>query len=434
MDKLPYGEEGLNIPGILNSDKCRCDFFALPESTMDAFNDKAAERQRVMDAIAFPIDRPEIAGWVQKGERVILIIPDITRKCPTSLILAMMLPEIEKAGPEEILIVVATGMHKAVTRDELISMLSQDIVGSYKIINHRSDEECTYIGTTSSGNEVLINKNVAQADKVFMIGAANFHVFAGFSGGRKSILPGVSAKSTILYNHKLMVGENGLLKSSDIGIKEGNRVHEDMTEAIKLLGTEKVFLVNVVTNVHNEILGAYAGDPIAAFDMATQSVREHYSIDVKKQYDIVISCASGSPSDKSFYQAGKALELAMHIPKDVGDFFIVARCDEGIGENEDTYRQWCGLKAHEFIHQFKTKYHNLGTGPYKINLLRQRKCNLYLVSDYDLEMADFLHMKNVTGAGFEKELEKCINGYFKKGTVPDIAVIPYGSHCALTMI
>ena len=434
MKRLPYGETGLPMPAILSSDRCKCDIFTLPDSTMNAFSNRAMEKQRIINALYCPTSRPQIEDWIKKGDKAVIIVPDITRKCPTSVILEILLPIIEKASPEEILIVVATGMHKAATHDELITMLGKDIVCKYKVINHCSDKDCTYIGTTSRKNRILINENVANADKIFLIGAANFHVFAGFSGGRKSILPGVSAKSAILYNHKLMVGENGLLESSNIGIKKSNPVHEDMTEAMGLLGTEKMFLINVVTNVHAEILEAYAGDPLIAFDSATKAVEAQYSLNVKKQYDIVISCASGSPSDKCFYQAGKALELAMHMPKARGDFFVVAECDEGIGENEEIYREWCGLKPDEFIHQFKNKYHNLGTGPYKINLLRQRECSLYLVSDYDPEMAEFLHMKSVKSTEFEKELEGCINGYIRRGAVPDIAIIPYGSHSALTMI
>lgn len=434
MNRLPYGKSGLPVPEILNTKKCNCDVFDLPDSTLCCISNVQTEENRIDDAILSPVDRPAIDKWVNKNDNVVIIIPDITRKCPTSLLLSKIITKIENAKPDSIQILIANGNHRKVTDDEKKQLVGEAVYNKYKIYNHNSDAKGHYIGTTSSDNKVYINTIAAKADKVFLIGAANYHVFAGFSGGRKSILPGVCMRSTIMHNHKLMVGDTSLHENAIDGILNGNPVNEDMFEALKLFGTDKIFLLNVVTNVHNEILSVHAGCPIKAYENAVDSVKDHYKVDAHKKYDIVISCASGSPSDLCFYQAGKALEMTMHLNKNGGDFFIIAECIDGIGENEDIYTDWCRLNDGEFMNQFRTKYHNLGTGPYKINLLMQKNCTIYLVSDYDSSMADMLHMKSIVSSDFAAQLEKCIKGYNDMEIIPDIAVIPYGSHSALSLV
>lgn len=431
MIRLMYGKDGLDMPKVLYTDKCNCEFFTLPESTMEIFKDIELEKKLINNAVMSAIDRPHIDKWVKKNDKIVIIIPDITRKCPTGLILENILPYIEKTKPQEIIIQVANGNHRDITHDEIIGIIGEDIAAEYKVYNHDSDAECDYIGTTSSNNKIFINKRVFNADKIFIIGAVNYHVFAGFSGSRKSILPGVSARESILFNHQLMIGEASINKMADVGVLEKNPVNEDMMEALSLFGTEKIYTFNVVTNVHNEIIAIHAGCPIKAFFKAVKKVEKQYQLRVKKQYDIVITCASGSPSDLNFYQTGKCIELAEFLPKENGCLFTVAECRDGIGENVETYLKWCSLEGDGFMKRFRSDYHNLGIGPYKMYHLRQRGCKIYLVSDYDPKMAKMLNMISVKSAEISDALEKCINRYNDKGIIPDVAIIPYGSHTAL---
>lgn len=226
MKKLPYGKLGIDIPEILYSDNCDCDFFTLPDSTMNKLSDTKLERQRILQALASPVEYTPIRKWIKEDDKVVIIIPDITRKCPVQLVLENLIPEIEASNPKEILIIIATGTHIAVTDDEKKGLVGKIIMNKYTVINHDCDGDCTYIGNTSSANKVMINSNVVKANKVFLIGSANFHCMAGFSGGRKSILPGVSARETIMYMHKRMVGEKSLHEKAKVGILEGNPLHE----------------------------------------------------------------------------------------------------------------------------------------------------------------------------------------------------------------
>lgn len=206
-----------------------------------------------------------------------------------------------------------------------------------------------------------------------------------------------------------------------------------MEEALHLFGEEKLSLINIVTNVHNEILGVYAGHPIKAFRKATEHVRKQYSVNLDKHYDIVIACSSGHPSDMNFYQASKALALTMLVAKDEADYFMIAECEDGMGCEIDLFRKWSSLKSDEFINMFNNEYDILGTGPYIIDLMHQRGCSLYLVTDYMDDMTDFLRMGKVSSNDFGMRLKECVDKYNHIGIIPSIAIIPYASHCYINL-
>lgn len=425
MKTIPYGSGALSLPSILSSPKCNSDIFDLPKETICKIDDIKKEIYLINKALSTPIDRKQIEQWVSKDSNIVILIPDITRKCPTELLLDLLIPKIDK-NQNNIKIIVATGNHRDVTKAEMKAMVGESTFDKYEILNHNSDGKCTYIGKTSRGNEVYINSLVAKADKVILIGTANFHTFAGYSGSRKSILPGVSARSTIMYNHKLMINKTKLNNKTNIGIYKGNPINEDMIEAINLFGVKKLFLLNVVTNVHTEIIGVYTGCPIKAFDHAIAKVNISYSQKSNKKYDVIICSAGGSPSDKNFYQSGKTIELYYEMVKDNGHLLVVAQCEDGIGENEDLYKEFCALKGQQIIDRLRSHYHNLGTTPYKIDTLLNRGCKIYLVTDYDASMADMLGIQNVKSIDFQHTIEKIIQESIDETNVPDIAVIPYG--------
>ena len=431
MVKLPYGEQGIKIPDILNTSNCNCEYANLPLKTLEPISNKTLERDNIRKALSLPIGYIPLKKWIEQGDTVAIIIPDITRKCPVKMLLENLLPEVIKASPHKIEIVVATGNHRGLTKTEIEFIVGKDIAKNYTISNHDSIGDCKLIGKTSYDNSIYINKKIMEASKVIMFGSVNFHPFAGFSGGRKSLLPGVASKETILVNHKLMVGEKDLIEEANVGILDGNPVNEDMQEAMELFGLEKIFLLNVVTNARNEILYAYAGHPIKVFKKATEKVRELYSIKLGRRYDIVIACAGGSPSDTNFYQATKALELTMNAVKPGADFFLVAECKDGIGCELNLYKKWFSLRGEEFISMFHNEYHNLGTGPYKVDLMLNNDCSLYMVSDCLNDMKNFFRMEQVVSEDFEHKLSACIGKYNESGITPDILVIPYGSFCAL---
>jgi nickel-dependent lactate racemase len=177
---------------------------------MEHINDFNKTAYEIEKSLANPISKQHIDKWIIPGDSILVVIPDITRKCPIPEILCVLIPIVKSSNPYEIILLVANGNHRKMTEEELKSHVGEDIYKNYLVINHDSTKDTTYIGTTSYGNKVKINSIAVNADKVFLIGSANYHTFAGFSGGRKSILPGIASRETILYNHRLMMTESGI--------------------------------------------------------------------------------------------------------------------------------------------------------------------------------------------------------------------------------
>ncbi len=259
--------------------------------------------------------------------KVAIVIDDHTRKAPSDIMLLPVLAELNLAGvkDENITVIFGSGTHRPVKPEEAALLLGEETAKRVKAMSHDCRAtDLVLVGTTKHGNKVFLNRIFAEADVRVLLGDVGFHYYAGYGGGRKSVLPAVSGEETIKFNHALMLNAN-----ARTGVLEGNPVHEDMTEAAKLAKVD--FIVNVVANSKNELVQAFAGELEPAFAEGVKLVDDMYRVTVDRRSDIVVVSCGGTPADINLYQAYKAIEAALDVVKRGGVIILVAECTEGHG-------------------------------------------------------------------------------------------------------
>ncbi len=288
----------------------------------------ADEKAEIDRALAEPIGTKRIAEIVKPESKVAIVVDDSTRKTPSEVMLLSVLAELNSAGvkDENITVIFGCGTHRAVRPDEAEELIGKEAIKRLKFVSHCcTDPELVYVGTTKThGNKVYINRIFAEADVRVLLGDVNYHYYAGYGGGRKSVLPAVSGEVTIKQNHALMVSSN-----AKAGNLQDNPVHIDMTEAARLAKVD--FILNIVENKEGKIVRAFAGDLEAAFLEAVKLVDEMYRVYVDRRAEIVVVSSGGHPADINLYQACKGLDNALDVVKRGGVIILVAECLEGHG-------------------------------------------------------------------------------------------------------
>jgi nickel-dependent lactate racemase len=292
--------------------------------------DAKAEIER---ALKEPLGSKRLSEIAQPEHKIAIVVDDFTRSTPSHIMLLPVLAELNAVGvkDENVTVIFGCGTHRAVKPDEAARLLGEEALKRVKTISHNCKaEDLVHVGKTQThGNTVYLNRVFAEADVKVLLGDVCFHYYAGYGGGRKSVLPAVSGEETIKYNHAML-----LQASAHTGTLAGNPVHEDMTEAARLAKVD--FILNVVTNSKGEIVKAFAGDLEQAFNEAVKLVDEMYRIPVDNRADIVVVSPGGYPADIELYQAYKALDNALEVVKRNGVIILVAECTEGHG-NEVFY-------------------------------------------------------------------------------------------------
>lgn len=285
------------------------------------------------EAIRKPVASKPLREVVHAGETVAIIISDITRLCGTSEFLPVIVEELNSIGvkDEEITVVVATGTHRGHTHDEDITVCGEAMVKRLKIVQHdsRKSEDMVSLGKTSFGNDVAINKYVANADRVILTGAVTLHPFAGFGGGRKAVMPGVAAYDSIMLNHCMTMSPvegRGCNAACDASLLEGNPIHQDMKEAAALLNPD--FLVNTVFTPDGEISEIVAGHWYEAWLKGCQDLLAMSGVHIKELADVVIASAGGYPKDLNLYQATKCHMNAQFAVKKGGIMIFTLDCPD----------------------------------------------------------------------------------------------------------
>ena len=299
--------------------------------------DRAAkpEREFIADAMARPIGSPTLRELARGARRVTLIASDHTRPVPSKLIVPAMLAEIRSAAPDaEITILVATGCHRGTTREELVSKFGEDIVAAERIVVHDCDDRAHLrsVGTLPSGGECVINTCALDCDLLVAEGFIEPHFFAGFSGGRKSVLPGVAARETVLANH---CAEFVADPHARTGVLEDNPIHRDMLWAAQQCRLR--YIVNVVLDEKKRVIAAFAGDCRAAHEAGCEFVLQSSAVDAVPA-DIVVTTNGGYPLDQNAYQAVKGMTAAEACVNEGGVIVMLAECADGIG-GDSFFRQ-----------------------------------------------------------------------------------------------
>ncbi len=263
--------------------------------------------------------------FLNKSDDILFIINDGTRPTPTSTILRLLNSRMELKSAKYI---IATGAHRAPTEEEF-HFIFGDLYDKLKseIIVHdaKKKEDLVYVGSTSNGTEMWINKNVYEVGSLIPIGSVEPHYFAGYTGGRKSFLPGIAGYETIEQNHKL-----ALEPGAEALKLEGNPVHEDFIEALKTLSDKHIFSIQTVLDGERKLYATTAGDIYKSFDKAIKYAKEVFCVSIKEKADIVVSVAP-YPMDVDLYQSQKAIDNGKLALKEKGILILVAKCRTGIG-------------------------------------------------------------------------------------------------------
>ena len=416
---LPFGKEKIKlelpeeqVAGVLVS---HAHEYKAPKS----------EAELVADALANPICSPKLSDLAKGKKNCVIISSDHTRPVPSHIIMPQLLAELRKGNPDiDITILIATGMHRATTKEELIAKYGKEIAEHEKFVIHvsRNDEDMVSIGTLPSGGDCRINKLAANADLLISEGFIEPHFFAGMSGGRKSVLPGSASKVTVLANH---CSEFINSPHARTGILQGNPIHEDMLYAAK--AAKLAFICNVVIDADKKVIAAFAGDREKAhyagadFEMKLAGVKPVPA-------DIVITTNGGYPLDQNIYQSVKGMTAAEATCKEGGVIIDVSSCSDGHG-GEDFYNN---LKNAESIQKAMDEILARGRNEtvfdqWEAQILMRMllKFTIIMVTEAPQQMVEDMHMKYA--ASVDDALAMAKEVLAKKGiTDPKITVIPDG--------
>ncbi len=320
---------------------------------------------------------------------LVIIVNDVTRYTPYSYMMPPLLKTISEAGikKEQVTFIVATGVHSPHSAEQNREIFGEELDNNYKFIHHDCDQDLVDLGKLSTGNQLKINKKVAEADFLITTGVILPHYMAGFSGGRKSILPGVAGRDSIENNHSMMVDV-----IEDQPELEDNPISKEMFEAVEKVGVD--FILNVVTNSTREIVQVAAGDYRQAWESGIAESAEMYHLPLEEKAEAAIVSSGGFPRDINIYQAQKALDHADHAVKKGGTIIWVAECSEGYGE--ERFEKWMdqAQKPADNIARIKKKFLIGGHKAFAISKVAAEK-EIILISNLSRERTENIFAKKM---------------------------------------
>ncbi len=289
----------------------------------------ADERAALLDALRRPIGCPALADQVSPGMRVVVAHSDITRATPNERILPAVLSELERAGVrrEDITLLNALGTHRRHSGAQMRALLGEGIYNSYRCIQHDPHDSANLIslGVTCFDHPVRLNRWLVEADFKVLTGFIEPHLYAGFSGGPKCVMPGLAGAESVLTNHSPAMLRH---PSANFGVIEGNPLWEEMMDiALRLSDT---FLLNVTLNRGRQITGVFAGDLRAAHRAGCEFVRQSAMVTAAGLYDLVVTTNSGYPLDQNLYQTSKGMRAAQRVVRRGGAILMAAACEDGL--------------------------------------------------------------------------------------------------------
>lgn len=371
----------------------------------------------IAKALANPINQKSFDEFIAGDEKIVIIVNDGTRPTPTAKILKQIYPKIREKNK---IFIIATGCHRQCSLDEYEMIFGKEIYAELNAKNEVHDhdskhDEMVFLGESKNGTQMYLNKIVADAKKVIVIGSVEPHYFAGYTGGRKAFLPGTASYESITQNHKLALSADAQALRL-----EGNPVHEDMIDAMKVLAHIDVFSIQTVLDSEHGVYYASAGDLNDSFYDCVKKADEVFCVNIPRKADIVISVAP-YPMDVDLYQAQKALDNGKLALAEGGILIMVAKCRTGIGPkpffdlmaSADTPK-----KVLEKISAgFKLGYHKAAKMA-EISLWAQT----WAVSDLSDDEMRAVHLKPY------HDLQKAVDDALaQKGADAKIIILPFGS-------
>ena len=335
----------------------------------------------LVNALRNPVGSDTLRKMVDPGHTVAISVCDITRPMPSATVLPVLLGELGHVPREQVTILVATGTHRANTREELEEMLGADVVRDYRVVNHSSfdAEGLTHLGNTAAGFPIWLNSHWVDADIRITTGFVEPHFFAGFSGGPKMVAPGLAGFDTIMALHSAPLIAN---PKATWAVTEGNPIHDSIREIAALTGVH--FSLDVTINRDHEITSAYAGELFAVHRAACDGARRNAMRPVAEPFDVVVTTNSGYPLDLNLYQAVKGMSAASLVAREGGTIICAAECMDGIPEHGEYGRMLTSRDSPEelleMIDSWEEGHHDQWQVQIQSQLLMRHE--IYLKSGY----------------------------------------------------
>lgn len=320
--RVPYSKTGMNI-NIPDENMIK-----VLQSKAHDFKPQLSEAEIVEQALDRPIGSEKLEELVKDKKSMVIITSDHTRPVPSRITLPIILKKIRSSNPDiDIKIIISTGFHRPSTREELVYKMGEEILDNEQIIMHFStdEESMVKVGELPSGGDLIVNKAIIETDLLIAEGFIEPHFFAGFSGGRKSVLPGVASAKTIMYNHCSEFIDSQYARTGNL---ENNPIHRDMLYAAQSVNLS--FILNVVIDKDKKVIGAFAGDVKEAHETGCEFVTELSKVD-SVDVDIVVSTNGGYPLDQNIYQTVKGMTAAEATCKEGGVIIMISACNDGHG-------------------------------------------------------------------------------------------------------
>ena len=378
MVKIPYGA------GLIDVDIKGAELLERSTTKRDDKRDSKDASEAIQRAVKNPIGTKqlgEILAAKGKGDNIVIVVDDHTRNAPTEMMLDALTEEIGQHKDKNVSLLVACGTHPPPSTGDLRRILGKYYRhnhGQFKVMIHDCDApDLVYVGTTARGTPVRLNRAYMDADIRILTGDITLHYYAGFGGGRKSILPGIASRETIRKNHALLIDERA--RTANI---EDNPVHLDMSEAASFAPPD--FVLNTVADASGDVVAAYAGELNAVFTKGAAVAKELF-LHKTGLFDVLVVSAGGFPKDRNLYQATKAIQNCYQAVVPGGGLILVAECREGIGD--DYFEEWMNeYKSYEAAEEaIRT---NFVLGGHKAFYMRKvmKRVQLSIVSELDPDM------------------------------------------------
>ncbi len=338
--------------------------------------------------------QPTISTF-KPGERVVIVTSDITRYTGSEIYLPLLVERLNRQGipDRDIEVLIALGIHRKQTEHEHEKILGP-LYRRIRVHDHDCDNpaELTFLGRTTNGIEVSVNRRAIEAERLILTGVIGFHYFAGFGGGRKALLPGIASRQACMASHFAVLnpqpgsGKNPLATT---GRLEGNPVHQAMLEACTM--AEPDFILNTVLSLDKSIMAAFAGQWREAHEEGCRFYRERFSFPLRERADLVVVSCGGFPKDINLIQAHKSMEYASQALKDGGVMILLAECRDGFGNS--TFFSWFRHKRlDEFEAALRSHYEINGQTAYSM-LMKAQRFRIILVSDFPVQQVEAMGMQ-----------------------------------------
>ena len=398
---LPYGKQQLVLE------------LEISEERVTLLEPRRTSFDPIRLALAAPIGSKPLQTLVKPGQSVVIITSDITRPCPSDRMIPPIVDELNRAGikDEDITVIFALGSHRPHTAEERTQLVGIEIASRLNCIDSDPDRTVR-IGETLRGTPIEVFEPVVQADVRIALGTVEPHYFAGYSGGAKSLVPGVCSIETIRQNHALMVEP-----MARAGILDGNPVREDIEEGAAMVPID--FILNVILDREKRVVAAAAGHPIEAHRWACRVVEFLSITPVDQAVDIVVVSAGGYPKDINMYQAQKALDNAAAAVRPGGVIIWVAECSEGLGHA--TFEQWLvGRSADQILDRIRQ---NFVLGGHKAAAIAR------VLKQAEVLLVSTLPAAQVTSCGMEpySDINSAMQAAMQRmGPAANVTIIPEG--------